>query len=205
MRDLWLASASPRRLQLLEEAGFRPKQIVSPHDDDQLPAAGAGVEATCVARAWFKAMAAGGALRAKERTSSENLQGILLAADTLCALDDVLLGKPTDPAEAEAMIRQLAGKEHKTVTGVALLEFNGGWRSIWFDTTRVRVGALSTSQVDDYIRSEQWRGKSGGYNLADRLEAGWPIEYDGDPGTVMGLPMRRLSKQLKTVLVEPVT
>ena len=202
MKTLWLASASPRRLQLLEEAGFQPQRIVSLHDDDRLAEASAGVEATCTARAWFKAVGAREALGRKLGIPREELEGLLLAADTLCALDGHLLGKPADAAEADLMIRRIAGKEHATVTGVALLELDGARRSIWCDATRVRVGNLTNDQVETYVDSGEWRGKSGGYNLADRLEAGWPIEFEGDPGTVMGLPMQRLASQLTSLLEE---
>ena len=101
------------------------------------------------------------------------------------------------------MIRQLADKEHRTITGVALLELGGPWRSIWWDRTRVHVGALEDAQIAEYVDSGRWQGKSGGYNLAERIQAGWPIEYDGDPGTVMGLPMRKLAGQLHALLEGP--
>ena len=60
------------------------------------------------------------------------------------------------------------------------------------DQATVTWGDIDMSEVDQYIDSEQWRGKAGGYNLQDRIDAGWPITCAGDPATVMGLPMRRL-------------
>jgi predicted house-cleaning NTP pyrophosphatase (Maf/HAM1 superfamily) len=60
----------------------------------------------------------------------------------------------------------------------------------------VRVGHIPDLEIEWYLASGQWRGKAGAYNLSERLTAGWPIEYDGDPGTIMGLPMRKLTGRL---------
>jgi predicted house-cleaning NTP pyrophosphatase (Maf/HAM1 superfamily) len=64
------------------------------------------------------------------------------------------------------------------------------------------IGELQEEQIQEYVASGAWRGKSGGYNLADRIEAGWPIECEGDPATVMGLPMVKLVPQLNDLLSE---
>jgi septum formation protein len=65
------------------------------------------------------------------------------------------------------------------------------------DRATVRLGRIAPPEIDGYVASGQWRGKAGAYNLAERLEAGWPITYEGDPGTIMGLPMRRLAPLLR--------
>lgn len=67
---------------------------------------------------------------------------------------------------------------------------------LFTDTARVRVGRIPIAEIESYVASGQWRGKAGAYNLAERLAAGWPIEYEGDPATIMGLPMRRLTRCL---------
>ena len=68
------------------------------------------------------------------------------------------------------------------------------------DATLVRIGALPESDLESYVNSGAWSGKSGGYNLSDRIEAGWDIEFEGDPTTVMGLPMGRLVPELEKIL-----
>lgn len=203
MRTLWLASGSPRRLEMLADAGFEPRRVSIDLDDDTLAAALAGVETTCLARAWFKVGAALQVLHAEGREGAPD--GVLLAADTLCESEGRLLGKPLDPEAAGEMIRHLAGREHRTLTGVAIHDLADGTRSIWADATVVRIGALSDDEIDRYVASGQWRGKSGGYNLADRIDAGWGIEVLGDPDTVMGLPMRRLRPLLSELLRETVS
>jgi septum formation protein len=201
MKTLWLASGSPRRMSMLQNAGFDPQRVVIDLDDDTLAEAVEGVESTCLARAWFKACAAQHALSLRLGDLSEGEPGILLAADTLCESEGRLLGKPLNAQEATDMIRHLSGREHRTITGVALLDLAGSHRSIWSDSTLVRVGPLTDDQVQSYVASGEWRGKSGGYNLADRIDAGWDIEIDGDPDTVMGLPMRGLLPRLNKLLM----
>jgi len=200
MKRLWLASSSPRRLQLLEEAGFNPIAVPTELDDDRLTASGGGVLSSCAARAWFKAVGADQALRNDWAAASSPGQGVLLAADTLCEMDGRALGKSSDPEQAMDMIRALSGNVHRTITGVALLDRDTEERWIWCDAAKVRIGELDERQIREYVDSGGWKGKSGSYNLADRIDAGWPIECSGDPGTVMGLPMRRLGPQLVRLL-----
>ena len=79
-------------------------------------------------------------------------------------------------------------------------KISGSHRSIWSDSTLVRVGHLSDAQIQTYVESGAWQGKSGGYNLADRMADGWDIEIEGDPDTVMGLPMQELRLRLNELL-----
>ena len=131
MKPLWLASSSPRRMHLLEEAGFNPIRIPSDLDDDALRTSGSCGLAACAARAWFKVVGADLALRADWAAGSSPDAGVLLSADTLCEMDGRLLGKAACPAEAEQMIQGLSGRSHTTITGVALLERATLERSIW--------------------------------------------------------------------------
>ena len=187
---------------MLEDAGFQPVSIPCALDDDVLPHSEMGVSATCSARAWFKARAVDQALRSDWAAGSSPDQGILLAADTLCELDGAIMGKASTPDEARAMIRALVGRSHRTITGVALLDRATDQRAIWCDSTQVTLGDLSEESIDAYIDSDQWRGKSGCYNFTDRVDAGWPLTCEGDPSTVMGLPMTRLAPELKELLLE---
>lgn len=124
-------------------------------------------------------------------------RGILVGADTACVKDGRLIGTPQDASEAERIIRRLSDSQHDVVTGVALIDPISGERVIFADTARVWVGHLGDAEIDEYIRSEEWVGKAGAYNLAERLGAGWPIQYVGDPSTIMGLPMQALKRALE--------
>ena len=69
-------------------------------------------------------------------------------------------------------------------------------RRIGVDHAIVRIGPLSTRDIDEYIATGAWRGKAGGYNLSERLEAGWPITFDGHDSTIMGMPLPLLDRLL---------
>jgi septum formation protein len=183
---------------MLQEAGFDPRRAEFDVDDDSLVEAVGGVEAACLARAWFKVCAAISVLAAGDDVHAAS--GVVLAADTLCESEGRLVGKPSNADEARRMIRSLSDCEHRTLTGVAIIDLHDDLRSIWSDSTRVRIGHLQDEEIDAYVATGAWQGKSGGYNLSDRIEAGWPIRIEGDPTTVMGLPMRRLVPQLRSLL-----
>lgn len=189
---LLLASKSPRRRTLLQEAGIDHDVIESGIDDGQLSPGSVSPEQWVAALAYMKAAAA--SLRwLHERTGS----AIILGADTVVVDRGEVIGQPRDRADAERIIHRLSDGSHGVVTGVALVDPATGRRELFSDRAEVTVGALDPDSVRDYLDSNEWRGKAGAYNLAERLAAGWPITIDGDPGTVMGLPMRLLVRRLE--------
>jgi septum formation protein len=184
---LWLASGSPRRRQILCELGIECEVRVPDVDDGVLRPGATAAPAWTMAMAYLKALSVLDRLHAEGQRS-----GTVLAADTACEHGGVIMGQPADAAAAGDMLRRMRDSVHRTVTGVCLLDVAGGSRRIFFDLTIVTVGDLSDARIEQYLESGQWRGKAGGYNLAERVEAGWPISWEGDPATVMGLPKRRL-------------
>jgi septum formation protein len=94
------------------------------------------------------------------------------------------------------MLRLLRNARHQTITGVCLLPLPDGQRIMFCDAATVRVGDISDKTIDAYVSSNAWRGKAGAYNLSERIAAGWPIECEGDPTTVMGVPMKMLLELL---------
>ena len=176
-----LASGSPRRRTLLQEAGFRIEVVVPEIDDASVHVHENMPERLVVSLAWFKASQIDFATRPEE---------VLIAADTVCDVDGTVLGKPANRDEALVMLERMFERDHRTRTGVCVRSCEG--RLLFEDSTLVRMGTPSPSELEAYLDSEQWQGKAGGYNLADRIDMGWPITFDGDPTTVMGLPMARL-------------
>jgi len=159
--------------------------------DDSGLVAGRGTEP----EQWVMALAylkAAGGLR-----GIEGQDVVVLGSDTVCVGDDGVLGQPADEADAERMLRGFVGREHRVVTGVALVSPISGERDLFSDVATVRWGELGDDEIRSYILGGQWRGKAGAYNLDERLAAGWPIEYEGDPGTIMGLPMQKLLPRLR--------
>jgi septum formation protein len=192
--DLLLASRSPRRRRLLEEAGLRHEARAIDLDDAVVRLQGdpAGPVAT-MALAWFKAR------RALDRLGDRSGGGrrrAILAADTLCELDGRLLGQPRDRDEARAMLHGLRDRAHRTVTGLCLLDPLGGRRLLWAEVAVVEVGQVAESDLDDYLASGLWAGKAGAYSLDERIAAGWPIRCRGDREVVLGLPTRSLRRRL---------
>ncbi|MGD9691583.1 MAG: nucleoside triphosphate pyrophosphatase [Phycisphaerales bacterium] len=189
-RKLILASVSPRRSLLLREAGFAHETLVPPLDDAALDPGDAPPRRWVAALAYLKAASA---LRTMPRERAAD--AVLLGADTLVVKDGEMIGKPANADDARRILRRLSAGSHEVLTGAALVALDGE-REILVDATRVRVGAIPEGVLEEYVASGQWEGKAGAYNLAERLEAGWPIEFEGDPGTIMGLPMRRLTPRL---------
>lgn len=139
-----------------------------------------------------------------------------LGADTACVLrpadgPPITIGTPRDEGEARAILRAMLPhaelgqdtKLHDVVTGTALVSASNHPRIIFVDIARVRMGPVDDATLEAYLASGQWAGKAGAYNLADRQAAGWPLWVEGDPNTVMGLPMRRLVPILQHLSIMP--
>jgi septum formation protein len=164
------------------EVIVRPPSV----DDGALDAAGEHPRAWTMAMAWLKA-----------KSVLDDIQtqpgDLLLAADTVCALDNVVMGQPPSRTSARTMLHALRGCTHAVWTGMCLLPV-GGDRCLGAAVSNVTIGALSDTDIETYLDTEHWRGKAGGYNLSDRIEAGWPLHCDGEPETVMGLSMDLLEQ-----------
>jgi septum formation protein len=186
-----LASRSPRRRELLTSAGIEHQASHPGVDDGQLAPGNVTPEAWVMALAYLKAATAA-------RNAGDAALGgrVVLGADTVVVHHGELMGQPVDQADARRMLLAMRDDVHEVVTGVALLDPATGRRELFVDRAIVRVGHIPDLEIEWYLASGQWRGKAGAYNLSERLTAGWPIEYDGDPGTIMGLPMRKLTGRL---------
>jgi nucleoside triphosphate pyrophosphatase len=196
---LILASRSPRRAQLLREAGYRFTQADPLFDDPPQPKA----DGPDPAQALAMSLASQKALSTPAETGS-----IILAADTICVdADGQLIGQPADLIDARNIIHRFIGQSHRVITGVALLIKGQEKPNTLVDQARVTLGHLNPVQLNEYLATGQWQGKAGAYNLFDRQAAGWPLTVIGDPTTVVGLPMRKLAEALADldVLPEPGT
>jgi septum formation protein len=167
----------------LTSYGIRHRVIDVDVDDGELCPHGRDPRSWVMALAYLKAAAG----RAACGPDLEPV--VLLGADTVCVHDGEIIGQPRDEAHARRMIAEFSDREHLVLTGVALVDQSGLHRDVFMSLSRVQVGALSQREIEDYVRSGLWRGKAGGYNLRERIDAGWPVLYDGDPTGVMGLPM----------------
>ena len=182
---LILASASPRRLVLLEQIGIIPDETVTAEVD----------EAAC--RRERPGELAARLAEAKARQIAARFPGALvLGADTVVVHEGVVLGKPEDEAEAHAMLRRLSGETHTVFTGLALLHPASDRRVSACEATRVTFDALSDEEIRVYVASGAPMDKAGAYGIQGDLGAVFVTHIEGDFYTVMGLPLHRLYRLL---------
>lgn len=194
---LFLASRSPRRRELLAEAGYLFDFDHPGLEDSELAEGDVTPRQWVAALAYLKARAGLDVARATRRTPD-----VIVGADTACVMDNRLIGTPTTASQARTMIADFANREHEVVSGLALICARSGRRLLASDAARVWVGPLSDPEIDEYVASGTWQGKAGAYNLIERIAAGWPIRYEGDPATIMGLPMTILADRLARFIRE---
>jgi septum formation protein len=180
---LILASASPRRRQLLADAGYTFEVVPSEIDEPE-PPPGTSPRAYVVDLAWKKA----------SEVARRRPDGLILAADTACAVDGLILNKPVDRDDAERMIRLQEGRDTEVLTGLCLLR---GDRDEWIgtvDVSIVRFRVLDDPRRNAYLDSRDWEGKAGGYGLQDADP--FVDLVRGSFSNVVGLPMERLAALL---------
>src|ERR1700737_507986 len=156
---LVLASGSPRRLALLNQAGIEPDSL-QPAEVDELPVKGELPRALANRLARAKAEAALDSVRI-----SEELRGsYILAADTVVAVGRRIMPKAEMLDEAAACLRLLSGRNHRVYTGICLVTPKEAFRQRLVET-RVRFKRLSNEDLEAYLASGEWRGKAGGYAI----------------------------------------
>ena len=192
---LILASGSPRRRELLAEGGYA-FEIIIPGPDAECGGCSETGPAELVAKlAYQKARDVVEQLSASATPQYAEEPCLVLAADTVAACRGQILGKPAHEEHARDMLHMLSGREHEVHTGICVwpLGTNGELAHEPVGEvviTRLRMDKLSPTEIDDYIASDQWRGKAGGFGYQDRL--GWVHIIDGSPSNVVGLPMEAL-------------
>jgi septum formation protein len=171
---LVLASASPRRAELLAAAGIAFEALPTNIDETQWP--GESPRAHVQRLAEEKARAG----FAKRPTAT------VLGADTVVVVDDAILGKPRDAADAAAMLRRLSGRDHQVFTGVALVSPAGTTSAV--DVTIVRFARLIEEEIAWYVASGEPMDKAGGYAIQGRASR-FVDRIEGSYANVVGLPV----------------
>lgn len=179
-----LASASPRRRELMELLGVHPLKI--------LPAVGEEIaDPGLTGGALAEALALHKAREVVQRCSADD---IVIGADTIVCLDDAVFGKPHDEADAARMLRALSGRAHTVYTGVAVIR--GAQTRTHAEATDVHFRALTDAEIAGYIATGEPMDKAGAYGIQGKgslLISG----IDGDFFNVMGLPVCALGQMLK--------
>jgi septum formation protein len=181
---LVLASASPRRAELLQQIGIVP-DVIAPADVDERPRA--------------RERPADHARRLAEAKADQVVRqyegSFVLAADTVVAVGRRILAKPADEAAARRSLALLSGRRHR-VLGAVVLVAPDERRARRLVVTTVRFKRLEESEIADYVDSGEWRDKAGGYGIQGRAAAFVP-EINGSYSNVVGLPLAETAALLK--------
>ena len=184
---IYLASASPRRQQLLQQLGVDFEVVAT--DVEERPRAGEDV------RAYVMRLARAKALRAAVLIKQQSLPyRQILGADTEVALDGEILGKPLDRAQGLAMLRRLSGRTHQVLTAIALLHQDGLEEDL--SESQVTFAPLSDADVERYWASGEPADKAGGYAVQGQA-AGFIERIEGSYSGIVGLPLFELARLLK--------
>ncbi len=181
---LILASQSPRRRELLVEAGYR-FEVCVPDDGAECGLCTGENPAQMVARLAYQKAA---------DVVHRFTAGIVIGCDTVAECRGQILGKPVDLAHARCMLQSLSGQEHRVFSGLCVWRIPDPQPLVEVAVTRLRMDTLSASQLEAYLASGQWEGKAGAFGYQDRL--GWVHILEGSPSNVVGLPMELLAEML---------
>jgi septum formation protein len=179
-----LASASPRRQELLRNAGI--PFTVQPADINEVPLAGESPRDCAERLAREKALA----------VWQSRPQDYVLGADTIVVVDDAILGKPRDRDDALRMLRLLSGRTHAVITGVCLVGPVAGKIQITAETTFVTMCEISDDEIRDYIATGEPMDKAGAYAIQG-IAARWIPRIEGDYSNVVGLPVALVYAMLR--------
>ncbi|HZR66058.1 MAG TPA: Maf family protein [Terriglobales bacterium] len=179
-----LASASPRRQELLREMGIefvvKPANIPEIRFPDELP------------RGFAERMAREKA-RAVQATDAPE-SAVVLGADTIVVIENIVLGKPIDKRDAAHMLRLLSGRKHQVITGVALLVRD--FEDVRSESTDVYFSEICEEDIREYVDSGEPMDKAGAYAIQGQASR-WISRIDGDYSNVVGLPVALVKQMLR--------
>jgi len=180
---LVLASKSERRIQLLSEMGF--EFDVMPADVDETPPD--GLDAHQVSRALAE--------RKARAVAKRFCDAIVIAADTICVIDDEIIGKPVDDADAMRILRRLSGRSQSVITGLCLIDTSNGRVQVDSDETVIRMLPMTDRQIEEYIASGRAYGRAGAYGYEGEDDP-YVKEFAGSGSNILGLPVELLRRML---------
>jgi len=182
--NIILASASPRRKEILENTNVKFKIMAS--DIEELTLEGESPCQMVMRLAFEKGI----------DVASKQKSDLIISADTIVVLDNKVLGKPKDESEAKHMIESLSGKTHQVITGISLINLENNKKIIDYVVSNVKFKDLSEDDINDYISTNESLDKAGAYGIQG-YGALLVEEIQGDYFNIVGLPISRLSDLLK--------
>jgi septum formation protein len=195
LSSLILASASPRRAELLSRANILFQVIVSPAEEPEVKPAGIPTDLWPACLAYMKATAVQNKIKNQQSKIKNPLPSLILAADTIVVHHGRIVNKARDRAHARRILSSLSGKTHEVITGICLLSQQHVrlTRAI----ARVRFRKLSSMQLTAYLDSHLWKEKAGAYGIQDDHDP-FATLVSGEITTVIGLPIPLLLQELAT-------
>lgn len=187
LRQLLLASASPRRAEILRSVGWSFETLAVEIDETPRPSEDAASYVERLAR------------EKAEAAAQLSRESIVLGADTTVVIDGMKLGKPADEEDARRMLRRLSGRWHEVLTGVAFLR--KGEETRWLvshETTRVSFASISEDEIDWYVATREPMDKAGAYAVQGRA-ALFIEKIEGDYWNVVGLPVRLVYRLMQEI------
>ncbi len=201
---LILASASPRRAELLRTAGYKFEIVVADVDerarDGETPSAYVrrlAAEKSAEVQAGLKACTTPAVVRSEVVQGFSPANTIVLGADTAVVVDGEILGKPQDDEESAAMLRRLSGRRHEVLTGISIR--HGAYELGRVETTAVWFSVLTNEDILWYVASGEGRDKAGAYAIQG-LASRFIPRIDGSHSNVVGLPVAAVDELLRSVL-----
>ena len=185
MMKLILASSSPRRAEVLADAGFTFEVVAARVDESRRTGEQAEAYVRRLAEAKARAVAGG-----------VSPPAIVIAADTVVVMDGEVLGKPASAEDAGRMLRRLSGRTHQVLTGLAVLKIPGGAARVEIETTRVTFAPLTEAEIEAYVASGEPLDKAGAYAIQGR-GGRFVARVEGCYFNVVGLPLARLYRILR--------
>jgi septum formation protein len=205
IRNFILASASPRRRDLLIEAGYE-FTVVQPEIDESAFPATARSLARPTALPWLAAVTSEGteackyakrlALAKARDVAGEFPDCLVIGADTVVDFQGEIIGKAANEKEAEVITRKLFSAPHKVITGVAIVRMADGVEIVESETTTIYPKVLTDKQIAEHIKGGKWRGKAGAYAIKEGGDA-FIERIEGSLTNVMGLPMELLGRMMR--------
>ena len=195
MYKIILASSSPRRKELLSKI-YKDFEIMVSDKETSIDTD----EPTtfCVRQAKQKGLD----IYEKAINLFPNTKLLVLSFDTIVSIDNKILGKPLDKADAKKMLEKLSGREHKVYTGVCIAaNLENFYLNTFFEETNVRVANLSDSEIESYLNTDDYKDKAGSYGIQGSFSK-FITGIDGDFYNVMGLPIASLYQRLKELKLE---
>lgn len=185
MQPIILASASPRRTEILNQLGL-DFQVIPSEVSEVIPEKSTAPQELVTKLALHKAF---DVARKLER-------GLVIGADTLVVLEDTIFGKPSGPAEAVKMLSMLDGKIHSVYTGIAIVQVPSGQTEVGYSETKVKFRTLSKEEIQSYVATGEPLDKAGAYGIQGK--GGVLVEgIEGCYFNVVGLPLSKLAEMLQ--------